>query len=357
MAKVLCTSDIHLDSPFAELSPEEQKIRRESLRSIFSKIIDIANEENVDALLIAGDIFDSYPIRLETLDSFFRDICRSKMQVFITPGNHDPYTADSPYRTMTFPENVHIFTESRLTPFELPEHNLRIYGAAHPSPWFDDRILSDFKVSDDGFTNIIMLHSELNCTVKYCPVSVDEIAACGADFVTVGHIHIPTEILKAGNIHYAYCGCPECRNFKDGAESGIYIGEVSRGYVNLTHRRISEYCYREETVNINEHPDIVSALPAPFKHEFLRLTITGETETLDADVLKEELLKTYSEVTICDKTTPPRDIWEGVSDEGLRGVFLRKMKAKLDMCEDPAEKEKILLAAKLGIDAIENREI
>ena len=357
MAKILCTSDIHLDSPFAELTPEDQKVRRESLRNIFSKIIDIANEENVDALLIAGDIFDSYPVRPETLDSFLRDLCRAKMKVFITPGNHDPYTPDSPYRTLTFPENVHIFKDSKLTFFELPGCNLRIYGAAYPSNWFDDRILNGVCVANDDFTNIVMLHTDLNRDDKYGPVSVDEIAACGADFVTVGHIHIPTEILKAGNTHYAYCGCPECRNFKDGAESGIYIGEVSRGYVNLTHRRISEYCYREETVNINEHPDIVSALPAPFKHEFLRLTITGETEKFDTDELKEKLSESYSEVTIYDRTTLPRDIWEGISAEGLRGVFLRKMKASLDMCADESEKEKILLATKLGIDAIENREI
>ncbi|MBQ7118589.1 MAG: DNA repair exonuclease [Oscillospiraceae bacterium] len=357
MAKVLCTSDIHLDSPFAELSPEEQKVRRESLRNIFSKIIDIANEEKVDALLITGDIFDSYPIRPETLDSFFRDICRAKTKVFITPGNHDPYTAESPYRTLSFPENVHLFTESKLTPVELPECKLRIFGAAHPSPWFDDRIMSGFKVPDDDFTNIVMIHSELNCTEKYCPVSVDEIAACGADYVNVGHIHIPTEILKAGNTYYAYCGCPECRNFKDGRDSGIYIGEVGRGYVNLTHRRISDYCYRDETVNTNEYPDIVSALPTPFKHEYLRLTLVGESESIDTDTLKEKLLETYEEVTIYDRTTLPRDIWEGLSDEGLRGVFLRKMKAQLDSCEDETEKKKILLAAKLGIDAMENREI
>ncbi len=357
MAKILCTSDIHLDSPFAELSSEEQKIRRESLRNIFSKIIDIANEENVDALLIAGDIFDSNSVRPETIDSFFRNLCRAKMHVFITPGNHDPYTAESPYQSLTFPENVHIFKESKLTSFELPECNLRIYGAAHTSAWFNDRIMENFKVCDDGFVNIVMLHSELNCTDKYCPVSVEEIAVCGADYVTVGHIHIPTEIRKAGNTYYAYCGCPECRNFKDGKDSGIYIGEVNSGSVNLTHRRISDYCYREETININEHPDIVSALPKPFKNEFLRLTITGEAENLNMDDMREELLKTYSDVTIYDRTTLTRDIWEGLSEEGLRGVFLRKMKAQLDMCEDETEKEKILLATRLGIDAIENREI
>lgn len=357
MAKILCTSDIHLDSPFAELAPEEQKARRESLRNIFSKIIDIANEEAVDALLIAGDVFDSNSVRPETLDSFSRDLRRAKMHVFITPGNHDPYTPDSPYRAISFPENIHIFTENKLTPVALPEYNLRIYGAAYSSAWFNERIMEDFKVCDDGFTNIVMLHSELNCNDKYCPVSVDEIAACGADFVTVGHIHLPTEILKAGRTCFAYNGCPECRNFKDGKDSGIYIGEVNSSSVNLSYRRISDYCYREETINIGEHPDIVSALPTPFKHEFLRLTLTGETENLNIDELKEKLLETYSEVTIYDRTTLPRDIWEGLSDEGLRGVFLRKMKAELDMCEDENEKKKILLATRLGIDAIENREI
>ena len=87
MAKILHTGDIHLDSAFTGLSSDAAKQRRAGLRNLFAQIIDIANAEAVDALLLSGDIFDTYPIYPETEESFLLDLKRANMPVFITPGN------------------------------------------------------------------------------------------------------------------------------------------------------------------------------------------------------------------------------------------------------------------------------
>ena len=355
MAKIIHTGDLHLDSPFTSLSNEEAKARRASLREVFSKIIDVANSESVDVLILAGDVFDAPSLRPESANSLLRDLARAKCRIFITPGNHDPLTPTSPYATLDFPENVHIFKENKLTAVEIPELRLRIFGAAYTSERYDERILEGFKVPEDEFANIIILHSNLNAD-GYSPVASAEIAECGADYVALGHVHKPTEIEKAGNTYYAYCGCPESRDFGESYDTAIYIGDVEKGKVSLSRKKVSDISYKWLTLDIEEIETLLTS-PESAAQEFLRLTVTGECEKLDTEALSAKLLTRYKEVELIDHTVEPRNIWEGIEDEGLRGLFLRKMKALLDEAETDEEKRKVNLAARMGIDAIENREM
>ena len=356
MLKILHTGDIHLDCAFSSLSPDEARERRAESRELFSKVIDTANTENVDAIILAGDIFDAYPIRPETAEGFLRDLKRAKAPVFITPGNHDPYTPDSPYRTLVFPDNVHIFTEEALSFTELPEKQARIWGAAYGSEVYDGRILDGFSVPDDGYINILVLHSNLY-TDGYSPVSADEIAASGADYVALAHVHKPTELLKAGRTHYAYCGCLEAHDFGECYDSGFYIVTIDNSSVTLNRRSVSDISYREMSLNLTDCADVENALPSPVGRVHLRLTLTGECATPDVDALYEKLSPKYAELQIIDKTVPPRNLWEGLGEDTLRGVFLTKMKTLLDESADEEEREKVLLAVRYGINAIENREM
>lgn len=356
MVKIIHTGDIHLDSAFTSLSADGARFRRAESRELFSKVIDIANSENVDAIILAGDVFDAYPIRPETSESLLRDLKRAKMPIFISPGNHDPYTADSPYRTLAFPENVHIFTSSSLTAAKIPEKKLRIFGAAYASAVYDERILDDFKVPDDDYINIISLHSNLY-TDGYSPVSADEIGKTGADYVALAHVHKPTELLKAGRTHYAYCGCLESHDFGECYDSGFYIATIEKGSVALSRHSVSDVSYREISVNLTDSADVEKVLSAPVGRVHLRLTLTGECETPDIDALYNKLSPKYAELEIADRTIPPRDLWEALGEDTLRGVFLAKMKSLLDESTDEEQREKVLLAVKYGINAMENRDM
>ena len=357
MAKIIHTGDIHLDSPFATLSYEKAKQKRESLRSVVSNIIDIADSESADAIIIAGDLFDTYPIYAETAQKLISDFSRTEIPIFITPGNHDPYTSDSPYKTLDFPSNVHIFNTSTLSAVELSTSKLRIFGAAYMSTESDNRPLSNFKSPDDDFINLIVLHSEIDCTKRYSPVSVDEIAKSGADYVALGHTHKPSDLLKAGSTHYAYCGIPEARDFGEAYDTSVCIVDITKNHILFSRQSVSDVRYREATLDISDTTDIMSSIPYPAAYEHLRLTLTGECHPIDIEKLSGELSSIYCELVIQDKTTVPYDIWEGMDRHTLRGIFLNKTKALLDACEDDRERKKIRLAAKLGIDAIENREL
>ena len=111
MRVVIC-ADAHLDSAFSVFrkNPGKTQIRRDEQRLAFSKAISEAKQNDAHLLMLPGDLLDARNATRETLDyllAAFGSIPNTF--VLISPGNHDPATADSPYLTADWPENVYIF--------------------------------------------------------------------------------------------------------------------------------------------------------------------------------------------------------------------------------------------------------
>ena len=84
--KLLHTSDLHIGKSLLDYDLLEDQ------RYIFDRIIDIAKEQEVDALLIAGDVYDKAvpsegAVRL--LDNFLKKLKDEHIKTFIISGNHD----------------------------------------------------------------------------------------------------------------------------------------------------------------------------------------------------------------------------------------------------------------------------
>lgn len=65
--KVLHCADLHFDTPFKELSKEVSDTSKNELLEVFKNIIDLAIDENIEVLLIAGDVFDNLTVNKNTL--------------------------------------------------------------------------------------------------------------------------------------------------------------------------------------------------------------------------------------------------------------------------------------------------
>ena len=132
MIKIFHLSDIHLDSPFSLCSAGEAEKRRMELRSSFSSAVLYAKEQGAQLCFIAGDLFDSEYITGDGIQ-FISGVIRSypDCRFFLSPGNHDPATDDSPYSTMSFPKNLHIFRDRER--IDIPELNTTVYGVGFRS--------------------------------------------------------------------------------------------------------------------------------------------------------------------------------------------------------------------------------
>ena len=128
--RILHAADLHLDSAFAALSADKARQRRRESRDILNTLAQLARREQVDLVLLSGDLFDGEHVYPETIEQMKSAFAKMTCPVFISPGNHDPYTARSPYTTEDWPENVHIFRAEELMAVAIPRLRCVVHGAA-----------------------------------------------------------------------------------------------------------------------------------------------------------------------------------------------------------------------------------
>ena len=115
MIRFLHAADFHLDSPFAALPAHQAAQRRRESREVPDRLADYVNSQGIDLVLLAGDLFDSASPFRETGEQLAAALGRMEARVFIAPGNHDWCGPGSPWETVSWPENVHVFRENTLT--------------------------------------------------------------------------------------------------------------------------------------------------------------------------------------------------------------------------------------------------
>lgn len=59
MLRFIHAADFHLDSAFAALTPRQAAARRRESRELPVRLANYVNQNNIDLVLLAGDLFDS----------------------------------------------------------------------------------------------------------------------------------------------------------------------------------------------------------------------------------------------------------------------------------------------------------
>ena len=93
MIKLLHAADLHLDSPFEGLGESKAAVRRTEQRQLLYRIAQLAHNEKVHLVLLAGDLLDSDSAYAETGEELVKALGGIEAPVFISPGNHDFYSA------------------------------------------------------------------------------------------------------------------------------------------------------------------------------------------------------------------------------------------------------------------------
>ena len=359
--KILHAADLHLDSPFEALSAGKAAIRRQEQRQLLSSLAELAGAEQVDLVLLSGDLLDSGNTYYETGEELIRSLQEIQAPVFIAPGNHDFYSPKSPYARLQLPENVHIFREKAIRFVSLPRLNARVYGAAFTENQ-SGPLLRDFHAErKEGVWNLLCLHGEVgNRDSVYDPISLEDLAQSGMDYAALGHIHKASGLQKAGSTWYSWPGCPEGRGFDETGEKTVSIVTLSRTDCEL--RTVSIASRRYETLRVDvtgKDPllAIHTSLPDDTVRDVYRITLTGETEaTPELRRLQANLSELFFELQLRDETRLRRDVWERAGDDSLRGLFLRRLKERYDAAESDRDKLRIEQAARWGLAALDNGE-
>ena len=359
--RLLHAADLHLDSPFRGLTAEKALQRRRESRAVLDAMAALAKDRAVDAVLLSGDLFDGGAVYRETLEHLSRTLGAMACPVFIAPGNHDPYHSRSPYRQVDWPDNVHLFADPHITYFELPEHNCVIYGAAFIDQRRIDHVLQGFTAPAEDRLQIMCLHADLG-EGPYGPVSPEEIALSGLDYLALGHVHQCSGLQKAGSTFYAYPGCPEGRGFDELGEKGVLLIEAERGRVEAEFIPLCRRRYTIVTADVTGRDprtaaeEVLQEIP---QEDLVRLVFTGETgeQGVDLEAVRTAFLLRFFHFEVRDETRVGEALWSRAGEDSLRGLFLADLHSRYEKAADQAEREKIAMAARFGLAAMDGRDM
>ncbi len=352
---ILHAADLHLDSPFQSLPQKLAAQRRREQRQLIKRISGYARREKADLVLLPGDLFDSREIYPETALTLRDALADIPAPVFISPGNHDYWGDSSPYRGVSWPENVHIFTSPEMERVELPD--CVVYGCAFTGPYRDTSPLAGFQPEEDGGRlRLMVFHGDPVNRGRYASVTKEEIAASGMDYIAFGHIHAYGGICRAGDTCYAWPGCPEGRGFDETGDKYVlwikaFPGDILLSPVTMEGRR-----YWELMADITDKPPLqaaLDALPQDCQGDILRLTFTGRGENISLAAMEEELAPRCFHLILRDRTTAPVSLWQRQGEDSLPGAFLQELSRRERAGTDPAL---IQLAARFGLAALEGGE-
>ncbi len=211
--RILHTSDVHLETDTFGGSASGDRLRNE-VRRAFARVIDIANEREVDLLLVVGDLFDSSRVSDEALAFAFDHIARARMPVVMIPGNHDAHDERSIYSPLppsALPRNLHLILEPEGRLIEFADIKARVWGRALVEHSPEYRPLMGIPEPAPAMWNIGMAHGffteEALDFPRSSPITPGDIAASAYDYIALGHVHMFSDVSQ-GSTRALYCGTP-----------------------------------------------------------------------------------------------------------------------------------------------------
>lgn len=362
--KILHFADLHLGFRFRGLGAGTTLSRTGDLKRTFSDIISLAGKEQVELLLIAGDLFESWEAGREEYQFVF-DAFSSipDTTIALVAGNHDPLTPDSLYLTKEWPDNVIIFSKE-YDSVVLEDLGVELWGASFSSPYRHQSQLTAKEPKRSDLIQIGLLHGTVGSAglqTEYHPITTQQIAASGLDYLAVGHTHKPSQVLKEGGTYYAYSGSPEGMGFDELGERGVYLGTVGKNHCQLTFTPMAQRLFLEPSVDISgvttaheAAEKIKASLLAQYgedmEEHLYKILLTGSIA--DGVGLNLEnitgLLGQLFYVKLRDHTEIDVDIERVAKERTLRGVFVSKL---LEQQESATAEEQnaYQIALKLGL--------
>lgn len=330
--------------------------RRAALRQSFQNLVRLAGELKVDALTIAGDLYEDLYARQDVAHFLAERLQTLPIPVLIAPGNHDYWHPGSLYATQAWPDNVHIFASNQFSPIEVGE--FRIFGIAHDKPKGTRNLLEGYTVPA-GNRALALFHGSERGQLPlqeegkedHAPFSEPDIAKAGFHFALLGHFHTPRTTARL-----VYPGNPEPLTFGELGVRGA--AEVDFGPTTPTVKihQVNTFALSDVEVDITGclHSDALlqrvrEALPAG-ADTGTRARLVGEL-ALGLQIGPSELVRRLREggrcVDVVFAVRPALDLEQLSQAPDIRGQFVRGL-----MERDDFQSDLVQSALRAGVEAL-----
>lgn len=336
MIKFIHTADIHLGLQFNNVSFDKEKAiaRRREIWSTFERIVKKSIDDNIDFLLIAGDLFEATYFTLGDMKRV-RDTLATctGVNVIISAGNHDFIDGKSLYNKVEWSPNVTIFN-SDLEKKVFKELNTIVYGYSWDRIEIRESLLLDNLSRDENMYEILILHGDIGISSNYMPLDIKKLRDLNMDYIALGHIHKPNFFTEK----IAYSGCPEPLDFGETGDRGIIIGTINKGVTKTELLPFSKRRFFRIDINLDNemgYLDIINKIKeiniGGCDLDFYRVNLQGYIDSdLNLTNLGDDLENYFYHIEIIDNTEPDFDLdeLENSNKDNIIGQFIYTMKSK-----------------------------
>ena len=204
---------------------------REATFRAYNNIIQLCLDERVDALLVAGDVYDgadrSLRAQLKFVEGLER-LDRARIRSFVCHGNHDPLNGwearlDLPSGCVRFGDKV-----EAVPMFPDDPDRACVYGYSYPRRDVKRNLAHLFPRQGPTGFRIGLLHANAGGNPDheaYGACSLADLEEANIDYWALGHVHT-RDVLKAEGPVIAYPGNPQGRHPNEAGSRGVYLVEV-----------------------------------------------------------------------------------------------------------------------------------
>lgn len=306
------TADLHLDSPLRSLSlrnPELASLIGDATRQALVRIVNLCLEEQVDALIIAGDLYDGDQTSMKTarfLATQMQRLHDAGIQVFKIRGNHDALSRIT--KELVLPPSVKVFSgRAEVVELKRQGQTVAIHGLSFSNAHAPESLLPKYKPPVAGAVNIGIMHTSLAGAPghdAYAPCSVADLHSSGFHYWALGHIHQRSQ--HEGPRTVIMPGMPQGRDINESGEKSASLVTIGDdGSVTVEERLTSIAAFARINVDVShstEWSEIAEKISSALEQERMktrsehlvaRLSLSGSTPLnwalrRDAELLKAE---------------------------------------------------------------------
>lgn len=258
--KFIHAADLHLDSPLKGISahreeyPEVVTVLRESGFRAFDNLVHLCLDEEVDFLVVSGDVFDGAQRGLSAHWKFAEGLKRlgeAGIRSFVCHGNHDPLSGRS----------LDIQMHDLVTVFgpEVSEHRIdgldvRLIGKSYGEREETENPAQAYTVArEPGTFGIGVLHASVGASEAhstYAPCSITDLEATNLDYLALGHIHQHSVLSEAPWI--VYPGCLQGRHIREAGARGCVVVEVEHGRAAIQFRPLDVVRWQALEIDVSD---------------------------------------------------------------------------------------------------------
>jgi DNA repair exonuclease SbcCD nuclease subunit len=227
MAKVLHTGDTHIG--FRQYGLEE---RRDDFAQAFLQVVQLALDEEVAAIIHAGDLFEDRNPGAEDLQATLQGLFtlkEAKVPFLGIVGNHEQRRG---VQWIDLFENLSLAVHLRLEPFDL--HGVPIYGLD-----FTGRRDVQPPICEGG---VLVCHQLLDQVDLDGELALEKLWACGAPYVLLGDYH-EHRSWRERDMLVTYCGSTERWMLDEKKHRGVNIIDLKNSRLERHELKTRRFLY------------------------------------------------------------------------------------------------------------------